>query len=83
MCMQVAVHCMTMDMQDLPAVAKTLAQLPAEFKPIDILINNAGLALGLCPADEVKIEVRHQLLHFFLHNPLSAMPIISLPQLAL
>jgi NAD(P)-dependent dehydrogenase (short-subunit alcohol dehydrogenase family) len=43
---QVAVYCLTMDMTDLPAVAKTLEHLPDDFKPVDILINNAGLALG-------------------------------------
>ena len=50
-------HCLTMDMQALDAVSKTLDQLPDEFEPIDILVNNAGLALGTSTAQELKIEV--------------------------
>lgn len=40
----------TMDVTDKASIAEALAGLPAEWKPIDVLINNAGLALGIEPA---------------------------------
>lgn len=38
------------------AVESLLLQLPKEFQPIDILINNAGLALGLEPAYQANYD---------------------------
>ena len=40
------------DVQDEKAVSSTLGQIPSEWKAVDILINNAGLALGLNTIDE-------------------------------
>jgi 3-hydroxy acid dehydrogenase/malonic semialdehyde reductase len=40
----------TMDVTDKASINEVLAGLPAEWKPIDVLINNAGLALGTEPA---------------------------------
>ncbi len=37
---------MTMDVMDKASILAALAGLPAEWKTIDVLINNAGLALG-------------------------------------
>ena len=45
-----AVLPVTFDVRDRDAVAATVAGLPAEFAEIDVLVNNAGLALGLEPA---------------------------------
>ena len=45
-----------LDFRDHKAVADTLANLPEPFREIDILINNAGLALGLEPAHEAKLD---------------------------
>ncbi|MFZ2553731.1 SDR family NAD(P)-dependent oxidoreductase [Psychrobacter urativorans] len=39
-----------MDVTDIAAIPKILADLPANFKQIDVLVNNAGLALGTEPA---------------------------------
>ncbi|WP_218689771.1 SDR family NAD(P)-dependent oxidoreductase [Psychrobacter sp. BF1] len=39
-----------MDVTDIAAIPKILADLPADFKQIDVLVNNAGLALGTEPA---------------------------------
>lgn len=36
-----------LDVRDRPAIEKTVADLPAEFAAVDVLVNNAGLALGL------------------------------------
>jgi len=45
------IHTIPLDITDATAVEQALAQLPEEFSAIDVLINNAGLALGLDPAD--------------------------------
>ncbi len=40
----------SMDVTDKASIAAALAGLPADWKAIDVLINNAGLALGTEPA---------------------------------
>ncbi|MDX1974893.1 MAG: SDR family oxidoreductase [Rickettsiales bacterium] len=40
-------HTAVMDVSDKQSVDKAIAELPAGFDQVDILINNAGLALGL------------------------------------
>lgn len=50
------VHVAELDMRDDQAVLNTVAHLPAPFRDIGILINNAGLALGLEPADRAKLD---------------------------
>jgi 3-hydroxy acid dehydrogenase/malonic semialdehyde reductase len=44
------------DVQDKEAVFTTFRQLPADWKKIDILINNAGLALGRDFFDEASLD---------------------------
>ena len=41
------VYSFELDVRDRRKVLKTVEALPAEFRKIDILINNAGLARGL------------------------------------
>lgn len=55
--LQVPVHCVMLDMRDLDAVSQLPAQLPDEFKAVDILINNAGLALGVTTVTDHDIQV--------------------------
>ena len=50
------VHLLGLDVRDRAAVAEEVANLPAEFANIDVLINNAGLALGLEPAFAVDLD---------------------------
>ena len=45
-----AVHVAAFDMRDDDAINAAIAALPAEFAHIDLLVNNAGLALGTAPA---------------------------------
>ena len=45
-----------LDVRDKDAVAKAFASLPAAFTPIDVLVNNAGLALGREAAWQVPLE---------------------------
>ena len=44
------------DVRDRKAVETALSGLPAPFAEIDVLVNNAGLALGLEPAQENDLD---------------------------
>ena len=46
----------TMDVTDKASIAQALAGLPERWKPIDVLVNNAGLALGTEPAHLASLE---------------------------
>ena len=45
-----------LDVRDRTAVEAALSALPAEFSEIDLLVNNAGLALGLEPAHQASLD---------------------------
>ena len=45
-----------LDVCDRAAVERVVASLPADFAEIDVLVNNAGLALGLQPAQRADLE---------------------------
>jgi 3-hydroxy acid dehydrogenase / malonic semialdehyde reductase len=51
-----AVHTVSLDVSDRKAVQQTVDALPAEWAPIEILVNNAGLSRGLEKLYEGKIE---------------------------
>ena len=44
------------DVRELSAVDEAIESLPDDFSAIDVLVNNAGLALGLGPAPEASLE---------------------------
>jgi 3-hydroxy acid dehydrogenase / malonic semialdehyde reductase len=46
----------TLDVRNREAVAEAVAALPAEFAEVDVLVNNAGLALGQHPAQEADLD---------------------------
>ncbi len=50
-----AVHPAPFDVRDRAAVAAAVEGLPAGFAEIDVLVNNAGLALGLDPAQSADL----------------------------
>ncbi len=50
------VHTLSFDVRDDAARDGALASLPAPFSEIDLLINNAGLALGLEPAQKASLD---------------------------
>ncbi|MFK8104343.1 MAG: SDR family NAD(P)-dependent oxidoreductase [Saprospiraceae bacterium] len=52
----IQVNILVFDVRDNAAVEKHLADLPEAWKQIDILINNAGLAKGLAPIHEGKLD---------------------------
>lgn len=45
-----------LDVRDKAAIDAVLAALPPEFAEIDVLVNNAGLALGLQPAQAAELD---------------------------
>lgn len=47
-----AVHTLVFDVRDEAAVKTAIASLPHDWKDIQVLVNNAGLALGLAPIDK-------------------------------
>lgn len=44
-----------LDVTDKASIERMLAGLPADWRDIDVLVNNAGLALGLEPAHEAHL----------------------------
>ncbi len=51
-----AVHSLQLDVQDRGAVEAAIASLPAEWREIDVLVNNAGLSRGLDKLWEGKTQ---------------------------
>jgi 3-hydroxy acid dehydrogenase/malonic semialdehyde reductase len=49
-------HQAVLDIRDRDQIEAMVAGLPDQFKNIDILLNNAGLALGVAPAQEANLE---------------------------
>ncbi len=52
----VPTHTLVVDVRDRAAVLAGIEGLPAEFADIDVLVNNAGLALGLNPAHTADLD---------------------------
>jgi serine 3-dehydrogenase len=44
------------DVRDAAAMEAAVAALPAPFRNIDVLVNNAGLALGTVPAQQASLD---------------------------
>jgi NADP-dependent 3-hydroxy acid dehydrogenase YdfG len=53
---KIEAHALVFDVRDKEAVFNAIAQLPAQCKTIDILINNAGLALGRDYFEDADLE---------------------------
>lgn len=53
---EVPVHLLTLDVTDRRAVAMALDGLPEPFAAVDVLVNNAGLALGLDMAPQADLD---------------------------
>jgi len=51
-----AVHPIVLDVRDRAGVASAVAALPPDLAAIDLLVNNAGLALGLAPAYQASLD---------------------------
>jgi 3-hydroxy acid dehydrogenase / malonic semialdehyde reductase len=51
-----SIHIATLDIRDKNSVKSMFENLPEEFKTIDVLVNNAGLALGIDTLQEGHID---------------------------
>jgi 3-hydroxy acid dehydrogenase/malonic semialdehyde reductase len=51
-----------LDVRDRAAVERAVAGLPREFAAVDVLVNNAGLALGLEPAHRASLDEWEQMI---------------------
>ena len=49
-------HIVELDVRDRDRVMQTLGNLPRPFETVDVLVNNAGLALGLEPVHDTDLE---------------------------
>lgn len=50
------IHAAVFDVRDAAAMEQALAALPEGFRGIDLLVNNAGLALGTVPAQDCSLD---------------------------
>ncbi|APL93430.1 SDR family NAD(P)-dependent oxidoreductase [Sphingobium indicum] len=55
-------HAVSFDMRDEAAIDAALAALPPDFADVDLLINNAGLALGTAPAQQADLDQWRQMI---------------------
>jgi NADP-dependent 3-hydroxy acid dehydrogenase YdfG len=51
-----SVHAFVLDVTDRVAVSKAIAALPKEFADIDVLVNNAGGAMGMASFDKADLN---------------------------
>ncbi|SCW77124.1 serine 3-dehydrogenase [Sphingobium faniae] len=56
------VHAIAFDMRDDAAIDHAIAALPPAFADVDLLINNAGLALGTAPAQRADLAQWRQMI---------------------
>lgn len=56
------VHTLAFDIRDAGAMQAALATLPDTFRGIDLLVNNAGLALGTAPAQSADLGQWRQMI---------------------
>ena len=56
------VHVCTFDIRDTKAMQAALDTLPTNFRGIDVLVNNAGLALGTAPAQRADLAQWQQMI---------------------
>jgi len=57
-----SVHVTSVDMRRPEAIDAALAALPTPFREVDLLINNAGLALGTVPAQSASLDQWNQMI---------------------
>lgn len=56
------VHAACVDIRDAAAIEAALAAVPEAFAPVDVLVNNAGLALGTAPAHMASLPQWRQMI---------------------
>jgi 3-hydroxy acid dehydrogenase / malonic semialdehyde reductase len=58
----VPVHPVVVDVRDRAAMESAVAALPPDFAKVDVLVNNAGLALGIEPAQRASLDEWEQMI---------------------
>ncbi len=58
----IQIYCLQLDVRSRRGVNDFITELPQDFKDIDVLCNNAGLALGLEPAQNADIDDWEQMI---------------------
>jgi 3-hydroxy acid dehydrogenase/malonic semialdehyde reductase len=56
------VHAIPLDLRDRCTIEKAVEDLPLEFREVDVLINSAGLALGIEPAHQTLLDEWEQMI---------------------
>jgi 3-hydroxy acid dehydrogenase / malonic semialdehyde reductase len=56
------VHALALDVRDRGAAERAVAALPPPFHEVDVLVNNAGLALGIEPAQRASLDEWEQMI---------------------
>lgn len=56
------VHVAQLDVRDATQVSHVVEILPEQFQNIEVLVNNAGLALGASPADQASLDDWHTMI---------------------
>jgi NADP-dependent 3-hydroxy acid dehydrogenase YdfG len=59
---------LAMDVTDAASISQGLARLPAGWQPVDVLVNNAGLALGVEPAPQCSLADWTTMIDINLHE---------------
>ena len=73
-------HIRAFDLRDLDAMRAAIADLPPAFAGVDLLVNNAGLALGTAPAQQADLAQWQQMIDTNV-TALVAMTRLLLPRL--
>jgi serine 3-dehydrogenase len=73
-------HSCAFDLRDLGAIRTAISNLPQAFAGVDLLVNNAGLALGTAPAQEADLAQWQQMIETNV-TALVAMTRLLLPRL--
>jgi serine 3-dehydrogenase len=74
------VHTLAFDMRDEAAMRAAIDALPDSFRDIDVLVNNAGLALGTAPAQRADLAQWKQMIDTNV-TALATMTYLLLPRL--
>jgi serine 3-dehydrogenase len=74
------IHTAAFDIRDEAAMRDALAALPEDFRGIDVLVNNAGLALGTAPAQRADLAQWKQMIDTNV-SALATMTYLLLPTL--
>ncbi len=56
------IYTLALDVRDRQAIERAVAALPSPFREVDVLVNNAGLALGLEPAHRASLDEWEQMI---------------------